>query len=55
LKLALAGNKLTFSCPAVSLLTGQKGWTESLNAELGGRRQKNLNVERKPHIRWYCS
>jgi hypothetical protein len=32
LKLALAGNELTFPCPAAPLPTGQMGWTEGLNA-----------------------
>jgi len=37
LKLALAGNELTFSCFAASLHIGQKGWTDGLNAEVRGK------------------
>jgi hypothetical protein len=42
LKLALARNELTFSCPATSLLTGQKGWTNGLNAEVGAKETEKL-------------
>jgi hypothetical protein len=40
LKLALAGNELTFSCPAASLHIGEKGWTDGLNEEVRGKEKE---------------
>jgi hypothetical protein len=47
LKLALAGNELTFSCPSASLHIGQKGWTDGLRGKETEKHQRGTKTRYK--------